>query len=484
MRSEDRYLHKRGRRWHYVRRVPGAYRQADPRGAVRVSLGTTNLEIARSRRDAMEQADDEYWACLLALAGGDAGDGASARARDAIARRYKAANARAVARGFAYVPIGQLVAEASLEELVERVNSVAAASRKEAGPAAFEAEALLGTAPMPPVTLSQAFETYCKEIAVGELLAKSPNQERLWMKTKRRAVGYFIDLLGDKPIADITREDALKFYNWWAERLKPKKGGSAKRPNTANRDIGNLRLLHDRYFKHLGEEGRPNPFRNLVFKETTKAEVPPFPDQWVRERILTRSALEGINDQARLIAYALIETGCRPSEIANLTAEDICLGADVPHIQIRPRKGMEIKTRSSIREIPLVGVSLEAMKRAPNGFPHYRDRNDLLSQSLVKAFRNRDLMPSEAHVIYSFRHSFEKRMLEAGLDYGLRCLLMGHATNRPAYGDGGSLAYRRDELLKIAHPFPDGMFDGPARPPAPGRGRKPKGQGGSSRRGR
>lgn len=46
-------------------------------------------------------------------------------------------------------------------------------------------------------------------------------------------------------------------------------------------------------------------------------------------------------------------------------------------------------------------------------------------------------------------------MLEAGLDYGLRCLLMGHKNSRPLYGDGGSMEYRRDELLKIAHPIDD-----------------------------
>ena len=48
--------------------------------------------------------------------------------------------------------------------------------------------------------------------------------------------------------------------------------------------------------------------------------------------------------------------------------------------------------------------------------------------------------------------------LEAGLDHGLRCLLMGHATNRPAYGDGGSLTWRRYELLKIVHPYPETLF--------------------------
>ena len=42
-------------------------------------------------------------------------------------------------------------------------------------------------------------------------------------------------------------------------------------------------------------------------------------------------------------------------------------------------------------------------------------------------------------------------MLEGGLDYGLRCTLMGHKNSRPEYGDGGSLEFRRNELLKISH---------------------------------
>ena len=61
-------------------------------------------------------------------------------------------------------------------------------------------------------------------------------------------------------------------------------------------------------------------------------------------------------------------------------------------------------------------------------------------------------MPTVNHRIYSFRHSFESRMLEAGLDFGLRCTLMGHRNPRPEYGDGGSLKYRRDEMLKLVHP--------------------------------
>ena len=457
MREEDRYLNKRGKKWHYVRRVPTRVRHLDGRDAIRVTLRTNSLEIARERRDAQEAVDDQYWATLLDLYARP--EIVDSRKLEFAERRYRAARARASARGLSYIPADELAITYGLEDIIERIQAFDHVDKGDkSARVKMEAEGLLGGAPRPSPRLSEAFDIYCEKIAVTELLAKSPNQTRLWMKTKQRPIGYFIDVVGDKPITDITRDDALKFYNWWGERLKPKKGKKPLQANTANRDLGNLRKLVREYFKYIGEESRQNPFRNLSFKETVKAEVPPFENEWVRSKILVPGALDGIKDQARLIVYALIETGCRPSELANLREEDIFLDTEAPYISIRPRRGREIKTASSIREIPLVGVSLEAMKRAPKGFPHYRDRNDLLSQSLMSTFRKRGLLPSDKHVIYSFRHSFEKRMLEAGLDYGLRCLLMGHATNRPAYGDGGSMTYRRDQLLKIAHPVPDGLF--------------------------
>ena len=98
------------------------------------------------------------------------------------------------------------------------------------------------------------------------------------------------------------------------------------------------------------------------------------------------------------------------------------------------------------------------MRQAPDGFPRFRDRGYLLSSSLTKAFKVRGLVPSSQHRIYSFRHSFEKRMLETGIDYGLRCTLMGHRNPRPEYGDGGSLEYCRNEMLKIVHPVSEALL--------------------------
>ena len=75
----------------------------------------------------------------------------------------------------------------------------------------------------------------------------------------------------------ITRQDGFQYYNWWKDRLIDKPGRPSLSPNTANRDIGNIRVLFEAYFKHIGKEDRLNPFRNLSFKtKKVKGEAPPF----------------------------------------------------------------------------------------------------------------------------------------------------------------------------------------------------------------
>ncbi|MEM6651844.1 MAG: tyrosine-type recombinase/integrase [Pseudomonadota bacterium] len=454
----NQFLRFRDNHWHYKRRVPTRYAAFDDRGVVRFSLRTGSLDIARLRRDAQVQADDLFWASLIDIDGDPTEEGAR-RARDVAHGRYKAASLRALARGFTYASASELAERADIGDLVDRFRSVEDKDRgKPSAAEEAEAEAVLGGVDAPPLKISEAFDLYCEEIAIDELLSKSEMQKRLWKKTKKRGIQYFIDLVGDKPITSVTRQDARQYYNWWKDRLLPQPGKTPLSPNTANRDIGNVRVLFDAYFKHIGEEDRQNPFRNLSFKsKKSKGKVLPFEDEWVRKRILVPGQFDGINAEARHIMFALIETGCRPGEIGNLLEEDIILDHEVPHIKIRPKSNREIKTDASAREIPLIGVSLEAMKAFPKGFPRYRDKPDLLSANLMKAFEARKLFPSSKHKIYSFRHSFEKRMLEAGIDNDLRLTLMGHTNKRPAYGDGGSLAFRRDELLKIVHPFPEGV---------------------------
>ena len=58
----------------------------------------------------------------------------------------------------------------------------------------------------------------------------------------------------------------------------------------------------------------------------------------------------------------MLETGARPSEIINLSKVRIVLDAEIPYIRIQA-EGRLLKTDHSERDIPLVGLALEAIKR-------------------------------------------------------------------------------------------------------------------------
>lgn len=439
-RKSNHYLKRRSERWHYYRRVPKKYENIDPRGTIRIALETDSVMIAREKRDRLAEADETLWRAGYAGLNGFHVD------LNAMQQRHKLAQMRALALGFVFRPIDELLASKELNDIVERVETVAKSENKVA-----DAEVLLGTVDVPKVTIREALELSLTTLTIGDRKGKSPDQLRKWRMPKQRAVENFISLCGNLSMDEIDRSHARKFYEWWGTRLSSCSGSKAMKPNSANRDLGNLRKLYRMYWTYEGQEERRNPFRELRFSDTESEPTPSFSDEWVQTKILAPGALSGLHDQARLIVLALIETGCRPSEIANLEPEDIHLDVEVPYISIRAKENRELKSKSSKRDIPLVGVSHEAMRKAPGGFPHYRDKGSQLSASLMKFFKGRGLFEKDGQRIYSFRHAFEKRMLEAGLDYGLRCTLMGHKNNRPEYGDGGSLEFRRNELLKIVH---------------------------------
>lgn len=440
----DRFLARRRGAYHYKRRVPMVVAHLDRRAPiVRLSLKTDDLALARRKRDMLEAADNALWASLIA------DDDV-----DPSRRRYEAAVRRVEALGFTFHSAGDLERDARFEDLARRLEELLAAARPdEIGPA------LLGAVTVPKTTIRKAFDLYVDEIVADELVAKSKAQREQWKKVKLRAVNNFIGLIADKAMEDITVDDAKKVYLHWLRRIAPKEGDgpATASASSGNRDIGNLRVLYEAYFRYQGDMRRPNPFDGLRFSDRKKRSRPPVPTAWIRDVVMRPGALASLNDEARGILLIMIETGARPSEIANLDGLTIRLAGEVPYLAIEPREDpddpREIKTESSRRMVPLVGVAYAAAERNRNGFPRYRNRENDLSAALNKFLRSNGLFPTRSHKLYSFRHSFEDRMKEGGIDEELRRILMGHAIDRPRYGSGGALDWRRDQMLRIALPF-------------------------------
>lgn len=68
-----------------------------------------------------------------------------------------------------------------------------------------------------------------------------------------------------------------------------------------------------------------------------------------------------------LIWDILIDTGCRLAEITGLTLDDVHLSAGIPYIDIKPNFIRSIKTKVSIRRVPLKGRALRATVKAVKG---------------------------------------------------------------------------------------------------------------------
>ncbi len=285
--------------------------------------------------------------------------------------------------------------------------------------------------------MSRALDLYWK-LAADKALGKSGDQLRRWRNPRIKAVRNFVSVVGDKPLAEISADDMLDFRAWWLDRLEAR----GLTPNSANKDLIHLGDVL-KTVNRMKRLGLALPLGELSFKEGEAKTRPPFSDAWIRDKLLAAGALDGLNTEARCIVLGMVNTGYRPSEGATLLPAHIRLDAEVPHVEILP-EGRQVKSAYAKRVIPLAGVSLEAFRSCPEGFPRYRDKPGL-SATVNKFLRENGLCETPGHTLYSLRHAFEDRLLAAGVDDRIRRDLMGHRLDRERYGKGASL----DHLARI-----------------------------------
>jgi len=252
------FLTRRGGTWYFVRRVPSAYAELDRRGVVRHS---TRVKIADDRvgrraariADTLNQELEHFW---ISLAGGQPGDGLS---------RYDEARRRARSLGYNYIPNSELIALAQ-EKRLERLEALVTRGLTN-DPGAREA--LLGTAQRPSFNLSRLFEEY-EAATKDEIKDLSPDQLRIWRNGRIRSVAQFVKVVGDKPVAQLTHEDAIEYSEWWRERVV----NDAVAAKTANKDIGQLsRTLKDMSIRR--RLNLPDIFKGLHLRgETDKSRQP------------------------------------------------------------------------------------------------------------------------------------------------------------------------------------------------------------------
>lgn len=425
-------LTKRRGVWNFVRRVPPEFAEIDPRGIVKLSTGIrvaddrAGVKAARVAR----KLDIDLEASWKARAGHQARAGLIA---------LDDARERAQALDLAYKPIDD-VAKETLDEILRRLDALKVGERRHDGDTVAAA---IGGVPLPEIKLSGLVAEF--EVAKKAVIAKfSAGQVKKWRNGRVRAIALLVEVIGDKAIDRLTRDDALRYVDHWTERVVDGEVQAA----TANRNLTHItgmlsavsrrhRLQLDRVFAGLRLEGASSRPR------------PPFSAWWIVNRLLAPGALDDMNAEERAALLVMVNTGARPSEIINLRREHIVLESNIPHIRVRPDDRV-LKTEFSWRDLPLVGVSLEAMRQFPDGFPRYRDNGDAFSAAVNKFLEDHALRETERHTLYSLRHGFKDRLREAEAPDELKDELMGHDTKKPKYGDGHGLHLKMKYIERIA----------------------------------
>jgi hypothetical protein len=167
-------IKQRGKKLSLYKRVPKRYVSIEPRKFIWLSLHTDSpTEAERKAGPAWDQLI-EAWEAKLA---GDTSD---------AEQRFAAARELAAVRGFRYLRADQ-VAQLPKAELLERI---AAIGGTDAEPDVRDAEALLGAAKEPEITVSRALELYWG-LVQDKTLGKSEDQLRRWRNPRIKAFKNF-----------------------------------------------------------------------------------------------------------------------------------------------------------------------------------------------------------------------------------------------------------------------------------------------------
>lgn len=436
--------------WYLHRRVPRQYAAIENRRVVSWSTGIPvwqdphgirAAEIIRERDIALFQ----YWR--------DKAGGLTTQSPE----EFRAITARAAQLNLSYCPAHE-VASADLNDLFRRFMALTCAwgetalTRHPPTPQIqTDLTAALGGL-RPPVSPSRPKSdgpmvsdmlTEYININAPVVTQKSPRQLHKFKTSRQVQLDLFISLIGgDKPFADLTRADARKLREHWNNRII--KGET--QINSANRCIREVSGLYSSIKDYLQIDG-PGIFDKLVIPGGQNGKRLSFDPAFVQERYLANGVFDELNPEARRILYLIIETGLRLSEACNLTKETICLDHPIPYVDIQQHNRVT-KTPESVRQIPLVGVALMAMREQPNGFPRYYDNSDTASVLINKAIDLRGLRPAgKKQSLYSMRHTIIDRLKAVEAPSNIQEDMLGH---KHMYGQGTTLEHRHRWLQIIA----------------------------------
>ena len=246
-------------------------------------------------------------------------------------------------------------------------------------------------------TLLDAVEMY--------LQLKASKDSPTFIRAAKRNSRYVVEALGNRPITAYASSDAAAFRDHlFAKGLSL---GSVKRIFGSVRSIINLAMLE------YGIEGN-NAFAKTYMPDRNDAEDrQPIPQGKLTH--LQQSCIKA-DDEKRWLLALISDTGMRLSEAVGLSKADFVMDSEVPYINLTPHSWRRLKTKSSERQIPLVGAALWASRRllehdSSYAFPSYCD-GKICKANSASAALNKWIKKAigDGYVVHGMRHSLRDRL--------------------------------------------------------------------------
>ncbi|MBU3627704.1 tyrosine-type recombinase/integrase [Polynucleobacter sp. AP-Reno-20A-A9] len=290
-------------------------------------------------------------------------------------------------------------------------------------------------------TITDAFSIYMNESAS----AHRPT----FVKHATYHFRSFKEFFGDLTLEELKHWHITEYRDYQLQR--------GLNPTSVRKHNNTLNAMLNVAFKHLDID-RLSPFRGLKIRGEgdIKRPMPIITTQLINQ---VKECLLRNSTPHKLVALIQLNTGFRLSEPVFARLEDCVLEHDIPHLWIRRNALSDRKTKSSIRAVPLCGVSLDAAKelykiartkRSEWFVPHYaRDNgNSSCSQIIKKTLKELDF---KSHM---FRHAIIDRM-KARNDIPTRLAesITGHSSGGSDFNTYGTVGYtleqKRDVILKV-----------------------------------
>lgn len=288
---------------------------------------------------------------------------------------------------------------------------------------------------------------------MSEFLEWSKTEHATKLATTRRYETSSKPLLlyyGDKTLDEITSDDVEKYKTWRSkQRKKPpirklKKNKRATtnkllKPATVNRELACLKIVFNHFIK--SDVIVKNPVSKVKFLKEDNENFAVLTAE--EERLYLMSASQPLQD----VAILMLECGCRPDEIYNLTKRDINLEQEFLMIQTG-------KTNAARRKIPLSQKAKAVLQSRNNNatseflFSGGRGGKEK-TKPIVKLNNAHNGARTRANLrdfrLYDLRHTFASRMAMAGVDLVTLAALLGHS--------------RVQMVMRYAHPVEEHKID-------------------------